>query len=127
MSGSSEPCPPPSVGAAVGVLWFCGLAYVLIGLGMAPWSYFLFALDPELPDAIAQPMGLGFAAVSVLLCGGIAAANIATAIGLQRGAPWAWYAGVVLGGMYVASACMPLGAVLLWQLLQEPTRAAFRR
>ena len=32
---------------------------------------------------------------------------------------------VVLGGMYVTSACLPLGAIILWQVLQPDARKAF--
>ena len=114
-----------SLGPTRACLWFCGAVYVILGLFGAPWAWFMFTLDPEIPDELAVPMGIGFAAVMLVLCGGIGALNIAAAVGLGSGRRWAWVVAIVLGGMYVTSACLPFGAIMLYQLLQEDVRKAY--
>ena len=59
----SPPVGVPSTGLAQAVLWLCGACYLVLGLGLTPTAYFLFTLDPEIPDALAEPLGIGFAVV----------------------------------------------------------------
>ena len=46
--------------------------------------------------------------------------------GLRGKEFWAWVVGLVLFGLYVPSPFLPLGALGLWGLLDEGTRANFR-
>ena len=121
----SPPAEGPSTGLAQAVLWLCGACYLVLGLGLTPTAYLLFTLDPEIPDALAQPLGIGFAVVLFVVGVGIGGVNVAAAVGLRAGARWAWYLAMALGGLYLVSSCMPLGAVILWQCSQESTRRFF--
>ena len=51
----------------------------------------------------------------------------AAAIGLGRGAKWGWVLGIVAGvlNLFPCCACLPLGAFVLYAMLNEETRQAF--
>jgi hypothetical protein len=116
----------PWLGAARAALWVAGAGYALLSLGMPPLLYAAFALDPQFEgDPVAPWFGAGLGGFGLLCCGAFAAANFAVAAGLARGARWAWIGGLVLGGLYLPSACFPFGGALFYALLQPGARALF--
>jgi hypothetical protein len=55
----------------------------------------------------------------------VAVANFAAAVGLSRGAKWAFIATLVLAALYVTSICFPFGGVMLYALLRRDVRERF--
>ena len=62
----------------------------------------------------------------ILFGGGLGGLIIASIFGLQRRAMWAWVATLIAAAMMLSSpCCLPVGALWLYTLLQEPARKAF--
>ncbi|MBX2801321.1 MAG: hypothetical protein KTR31_26825 [Myxococcales bacterium] len=82
-------------------------------------------LDPSM-DAEAVPVMIG-----VGLCGGLMVFGmgvvpmVAAVMGLNRGAKWGWILTVIIGALYVPSLCLPVGAFLLYAMLNEEVRKPF--
>lgn len=105
-------------------LWFCAASYVLLGAIFSGVFVLALSADPEMEGAslvFALPMGLFMFAS----CAMIGAVNVLAAHGLAMGARWGWILALVLGGIYAPSGCMPVGAVILYGLLNERVRKAF--
>jgi hypothetical protein len=115
----------PWVLAARYILWFCGVSYLLIGLGCIG----IFAAMPLLaePSDDFPPLfvWIPFALLSLGLTVGVALVNVAAAVGLGRGRRWAWIVTLILGATYAPSACLPFGAVLLYAMLNDRTRRRY--
>lgn len=116
----------PNMGLARIALWVAAAFYGLLGLAMPPLLYMSFSLDPDFQGDPAAPwFGAVFGAFGGLCCGGVGVLNAAVAVGLGRGSKWAWIGGLILGGMYLPSICLPFGAVIYLALLQTEARALF--
>jgi hypothetical protein len=116
----------PYMGLARVALWVAGSFYGLLGLAMPPLLYMSFTIDPQFQgDAVAPWFGAGFGLLGGLCSGGIGALNAAVAVGLGRGSKWAWFGGLILGGLYLPSICLPFGAAIFVALLQADARALF--
>jgi hypothetical protein len=89
--------------------------YVLIGV----------ALVPMFLDADPSGLGMAFAAGTLVFCLALAGGIEFVVWGLGRRKFWAWVAGLCLFGLYVPSLFFPLGALGLWGLLDEGSRAEF--
>jgi hypothetical protein len=100
-------------------LWFCGVCYLLIGAGCVALVAFLPMEGPE--AAVNLLTFLFMAGFSVV----VAVANFAAAVGLSRGAKWAFIATLVLAALYVTSICFPFGGVMLYALLRRDVRERF--
>jgi MFS family permease len=86
--------------------------YALIGL----------AEDDPTMAVVMGSVGLVVAAFIVVIA---VLPLIAGAWGLRRGAKWAWFVTVIVGAMYAPSACLPIGAFLLYAMLNDEVRKAF--
>jgi hypothetical protein len=106
-------------------LWFCGAIYFLFGLGLGPLMSAPFLLDPTIPENMGMIMAVVFTLVTLVICGGFALLNFIAAAGLARGAKWGWILAVVVGAIYLPSACVPFGAVILYGMLNDRTRKLF--
>ena len=116
----------PYMGWARIALWVAGAFYGLLGLAMPPLLYLSFTMDPELQgEAFAPWFGAGFGVFGLLCSGGIGALNVAVAVGLGRGSKWAWFGGLILGGIYLPSICLPFGVVIFLALLQTEARGLY--
>ena len=107
-------------------LIFTGVCYVLLGAVMGFMLGPIMGLEqrpgaPPMPDAFLTVMGV----VMFVMCAGFGAANFVAAWGLARGAKWAWFVTVIVGGIYAPSGCLPFGVVLLYGMLNERTRKTF--
>ena len=102
---------------ARGSHWVCGIGYFVWGIAFAA----LLHDDPEL----SQAAWLGVSVCMFLVFGGFGATHILAARGLRHGAKWAWIATVILGGMYLLSACLPVGAIFLYTMLRDVERKVF--
>ena len=102
------------IGLAVVCLHISAALYVLLGL-----AFPLFLADDR--SGVGLPIALGFFAFCVALAVGIEL----VVYGLGRRKLWAWIAGLCIFGMYVPSLFFPLGALGLWGLLDNGSRAAF--
>lgn len=71
-------------------------------------------------------MRAGTCWVLAALCIGLAVLSLQVGRGLRRRKRWAFRAAVVLFAVYVPTFFMPIGAVGLYGLLSEGTRARFR-
>ena len=105
------------------VLWFCGGMYLLLGTGMAVFYVVLFTMGT--PDDLDLVFGIVMGGVMFFFCCGFGAVNFVAAWGLGRARKWAWFATLVLGCLYLPSGCLPLGAVLVYGMLNDPVRKAF--
>ena len=88
-----------------------GLAFAVISADVGPW------------------VQLGRFGLVVLIFGGLSTGlgmmSLAVAAGLVLDQRWAWYAGVLLGFLYMPSGCLPAGFALLLILLEPGCRAYF--
>lgn len=114
----------PWVNRARWILWFCGIVYLLLGLVTGPITAGLVT-DPEMPQWLSIVILLGCTLFTFAICGGIGLLNLATANGLGRGSKWAWYAALVIGGLYLPSGCCLFGGVLMAAMLNDKTRRLF--
>lgn len=117
---TSLPAPPPMhpwVNHCRTALFFTGACYVVLGLAFVP----IFAVVSEGDLAFSLAMGTFAFFFSV----GFGVLNFVAARGLKQGARWAWILSLVLAAMYVSSACLPIGIVLLVGLLRTDVRQAF--
>jgi hypothetical protein len=121
----SEADGDPWVGHCRLILFFTGACYVFLGLALGA----LFAFTPVLAESGGDPpppaFGWFMGAVMALFCSGFGAMNFVAAWGLGRGEKWGWVIGLILGAMYAPSICLPIGALLLYGLLNERTRRRF--
>src|SRR5688572_4224084 len=106
-------------------LWFCGVAYVLLGIGLGPLMAAPLFLDPSIPEGMGTGLAIGFTLFSLVLCGGFGLVNFVAASGLGRGAKWGWILSLVLGAIYLPTACLPFGGVLMFGMLNDRTRKLF--
>lgn len=114
----------PWVGRSRLVLWFCGAMYLLLGVVLGvlfPLGSLADSSSEAPPMVVAVVMGV----LMFLVSAGWGLFNFVVAWGLGRGARWAWICGVIIGGIYAPSICLPLGAVLLYGLLNDATRKAY--
>lgn len=106
-------------------LGFCGVSYVLLGVGLPVLMTLPMMMDPSMPAEVAVLFGGIFGVVSLVMGVGIGLVNFAAAWGLGRRAKWAWFLTVALGGLYAPSICLPFGAVLLYGMLDDTVRKAY--
>lgn len=106
------------------VLIFVGVAYLGLGVVMAPLYTLILSIDGE-GGGGSVVMGLVLGAMMLGLGVVFGALNFAAAWGLKRQAKWAWVLTVFLGVLYLPSGCLPFGAVLLYAMLSAPGRARF--
>jgi hypothetical protein len=107
------------------ILWFCGIVYIMLGLGLGPISTAGMITDPDMPRGMAIAIFVGSSLFSLVICGSIGVVNLVTSSGLGRGSKWAWYVALVLGALYLPSGCCLFGAVLLYAMINEKTRRLF--
>lgn len=107
------------------VLWFCGIVYLFLGVVTGPLYGIALMDDPNVSSTFAIGMAVGLGLVFLIVCGGVGLVNLLVAIGLGRGAKWAWYGAVVLGGLYMPSLCCLFGGLLLYGMLNDRTRSLF--
>lgn len=108
------------------LLIFIGVSYLFLGLVMALGFMLnadtLAAGDGQLPSWFFSLTG-GFGGCC---SGAFGIFNFVAASGLSNGRKWAWYLGLVLGAMYIPSGCLPLGALIVFGLMRDSTRARFQ-
>ena len=99
-----------------------GLLAILVPIGYGAIAYF----DPELgPEAAPFMAGVGGLCIApIILVVGVLP-SVAGIIGLNRGQFWGWLVTVVIGAMYAPSACLPVGAFLLYAMLNDEVRKAY--
>ena len=106
------------------VLLFIGAIYLIFGVFLGGiYTILPLVLMADEPDAIVMlPVGI----LMFVCCGGVGILNLVAAWGLGAHKMWGWVLSLILGAMYIGSACMPFGAVLLYGLvIDEPTRKVF--
>ena len=115
------------VNGARWILWFSGMVWLLLGIGSGPLATFRLLTDPSTPTWMSVVILLGSTLIAFLFFGSIGIFNLATASGLGRGSKWAWYATLILGGLYLPTGCCLFGAALLAAMLNDKTRKLFLR
>lgn len=110
---------------ARGVLHVLGSGMLLFGL-FFPLIYGGTALaDPTL-DPVGVELLLVFGLMGLMCTWSLAAPLFLVARGLGQGARWAWLSCMLIGVFCIPSIGMPIGVFLLYAMLQEPVREAFR-
>lgn len=107
------------LGASRGILWFCGFMYLIVGC-LSGYNFGSGGL-PDAPQWLAVLSGVlvfGVAAFFALV-------NFIVANSLANGSKWAWYAGMVLGVLYIPSCCFPFGVLMVAGLVRGPVRQAY--
>ncbi len=98
-------------------LWICGFVYLILGCaGSYRWY------SPDMPQVVAILVAIVF----FLFTAVCAIFNFVVANALANGSKWSWYAGIVIGLMYLPSCCFPIGALVLVGLLRPSVRQAYR-
>jgi hypothetical protein len=107
------------------ILWVTGGLYLLLGVGMVPLLALLLLADGSAAqeDVVGGIVGGLCAAVVGVFFGGV---NFVAARGLARGDKWAWITTLIIGGIYAPSGCLPFGVALLYGMLQDDVREAFK-
>ena len=121
---AAEALDVPALRFARWTLVFCGLMYILMGVGAGPlvaWS--VQADHPGEP--VSSGFTVGLSLVMFLFIAGFGSLNFVAVWGLGRGAKWAWIMALVLGGIYLPSGCFPFGAIVLYGLLKDEVRKAY--
>jgi hypothetical protein len=103
------------IGLATACLHISAVLYVIIGFGM-------LLLTKVYKD---EGLGLGAAIAMLVFCLVLAIGIEIVAYWLHQRKFWAWIAGLCIFGMYATSIFLPLGALGLWGLLAEGSRAEF--
>lgn len=111
----------PAMFAAQVTLVVCGVVYLLLCLGGFAIAAIPLFVGFNSDTAIIFVEGIALVLVGIFM----GLWNFATAAGLGIRAKWAWFSALVLGGIYVSSACLPFGAVLLYATLNDRGRKAF--
>ena len=109
---------------AIVCLVACGLLYLVLGAAMAAVVQ-AGGLDEPGQDPMPAGVKAAFAAAALVVSGGFGALNLLAAVGLSRRAFWGWVLALIVGGIYVPTACLPFGAVIVYALLREDARLAF--
>jgi len=102
-------------------LHICIVLYLIGGL--------LLALSPLTWDWVMQSdaaQRAGAVWLLALICLGVAGSCFAVSKGLRRRRRWAWTTALVIFIVHLPSPLLPLGALGLFGLLGEGTRARFR-
>lgn len=106
----------------MGIVGLFYLLFALLGVAMMVFGAMMLAGDAG-EDAIIL---LIEGPILLVFSGGLGSIIVAAAMGLQRRAMWAWVATLVAGAMMLSSpCCLPVGALWLYTMLQEPARKAF--
>ncbi len=103
------------IGMAIVCLHISAVLYLLVGLLMFP----LLLSNDEMEYRLDIAVGM-FVFCLVLIAG-----IEVVVYGLHRRRFWAWVAGLCIFGIYASSIFFPLGALGLWGLLDEGSRAEF--
>ncbi|MCO4743822.1 MAG: hypothetical protein KC912_03470 [Proteobacteria bacterium] len=82
------------------------------------------ALDAQLAESML-PMRIAYGVAGSCCALPFALFHFVTASNLSSAKKWSWFAGVVLGAIYVPSLCFPVGAIVLFGLLQTDVRKRF--
>jgi hypothetical protein len=98
------------IGMAIVCLHISAVLYLLVGL--------LLVL-------MANEAAGGTAICLLVFCVALAGGIEVVVSGLHQRKFWAWIAGLCIFGMYVPSLFLPLGALGLWGLLDNGSRAEF--
>jgi hypothetical protein len=106
---------PHRIGMAVVCLHISAVLYFLVGLLLFP---LFMAVDQT-------GLGLTFAVAMFIFCLALIVGIELVVSGLHRRRFWAWVAGLCIFGLYVPSLFFVLGALGLWGLLDEGSRAEF--
>lgn len=109
----------PGLGLVQGIFIFVGICYIALG----PVLGWVLSMDPTTPPGMASLMTvvmLGFG----IVFGGL---NFIVAWGLGNRSYWAWVLALILGALYLPSACLPLGGIILYCVLQPDFTAAFKQ
>ena len=113
------------IGYARSVLSFCGAVYLALALLLGPLLSAPLLLDDGAGTGLKVAMLAFNSLLAVVFSGGFAVVNFVAGSGLARGKKWAWVVAIGLGAIYLASACFPFGAVVLYGVLNEKTRKLF--
>lgn len=102
-------------------LIFCWVCYVFLAFLGFPIAYLATLEDRTLSDDekllfIGILGGLLFV-ISII----IGVLNFAVSDGLKKRRKWAWIGGLILGILYVPSACLPFGGVILYAMIKNQT------
>jgi hypothetical protein len=114
----STRAPKHRIGMSIVCLHVSAALYLIVGLAMFP----LFSMDDEMGSAGPLIAVLMFAFCLALIVG------IEFVVwGLKKRRYWAWIVGIVIFGIYLPSLYLVLGALGMWGLLDESSRAQFRQ
>lgn len=115
----------PMVRYATILLWVL-VAFDVLGFLGSITGAVAYGLNSEDPtQLIGQLVGIVCAGLMLLV---VAVPQIAAAIGLRRGAKWAWYLTIGIGVLYVLSCCPGLlfGGLLLFFMLNDEVRTTYQ-
>jgi hypothetical protein len=119
------PTEVPHLGIARASLVFCAFMYAILGVSLGPMGGLAWLSESdgtEMPGAFHLVFGL----IMLVVCLGVAAVNIAAAWGLgDTSRKWAWWVALILGMIYVPSACLPFGLAIVMPLISKEARARF--
>ena len=106
---------------AVLCLNIVGAAYLLLGVVGGIGYGYVFSQDPNMGVVAGVLVGV----VMFVFCAVVAIVNFVAAFFTQRKSKIGWVLGLILGGMYATSCCLPFGVVILVGMLNEKSRKIF--
>lgn len=106
---------------------YCRFALVLTAAGYGVIGICAIPLALFLAESDSGPPWFGglFGALAFVVSVGFGIVNWLAARGLAERKRWGWILAVILGGIYAPSACLPIGALLLFGLLQKEVRDTY--
>jgi len=115
----------PMVRYAGYLLWTLVVIDLLGFLGALAGAIAVGVQAPDPMDQLPAIVGTVCVGLSLVVW---AVPQIAAAIGLRRGAKWAWYLTIGIGGIYVLTCCpgVLFGAPLLFFMLNDEVREDFQ-
>lgn len=116
---------PPWVHYVRWTLIGLGLVYFVLGLGLGGTIGVGMAVDPAIPYPQGLILGGGIGTFTFGLCTAFGVLNLVASRGLNKGRKWGWFVAMVLAAIYLGSACIPFGVVILVGLLRDDVRGIY--
>ncbi len=111
------------------ILYVVGALYMMLGFVsvvlFGGFAALVASVAQSQDDMLGAMMMVAYAASLFVVGVGFGAVNFAAGAGFGRRSKVGWFATVILGAIYLGSACMPFGLAILYGALNDRTRKSF--
>ena len=124
MTSRAEVAALPHTGWTTLSLACAAMVYTVVAVIPGPLLLFITWEQIGRDPSLAAPMLL-IGGVSLVVGLGMAAANLAVAMGLRAGRTWAWWGAMALAMLYLSSSFLPFALGIGIPLLRKQARTAY--